>query len=87
MATQVAPLLTRLEDPNETFSTQEVQELMSYAEQRAANDIYLTSKLATVMQTSVATQAIVNNAMQQLISMWDTTPIEPTLIEVSHEQA
>lgn len=87
MVTDTSELLDKLNDPSATFDVQEVRALMDYSEQKAAKDIYLNTKLATVMQNSKQTKEIVDSCMQQLLDLWDSTPTVPTLIEVTNEQA
>lgn len=87
MVTGVSELLEKLSDPNATFDVQEVRTLMEYSEQKASKDIYLNTKLATVMQNSERTKETVDRCMQQLLDLWDSTPTVPTLIEVTNEQA
>lgn len=87
MVTEIDALRTRLEDPTETFTVAEVTALIEWAERHALTDAYQQARIATIMQESVAIRESTELAMQQLIAMWDATPVVPTLLEVPYEQA
>lgn len=85
--TDIDALLLRMEDPSETFTVAEVQSLIDWTTERVSTSQYQSARVATIMQESVETKALVHGAMQQLLDLWDTTPMTPELMEVSHGQA
>ena len=78
-------LKERLNDPNATFTTAEVQELIAHTERRALNDIYNQSRIAIANQHAQEGLAITRACAEQLLAAW-STDTTPTLMEVSNEQ-
>lgn len=74
----------RLKDPEATFTTAEVQQLLEHTERRALNDIYNQSRIAIATQHAQEGLAITQACAEQLLAAW-STDTTPTLQEVSYE--
>lgn len=72
----------RLEDPNETFTSEEVKRLIENTERKALEDVYNQSRIAAATQAAQEGLEITRACAEQLLAQWsnDTTP---TLVEVS----
>lgn len=77
-------LKERLKDPEATFTTAEVQELIEYTERNALTDIYNSSRIAIATQHAQEGLAITRACAEQLLAAW-STDTAPTLQEVSYE--
>ena len=86
MASALDELMTRMEDPQATFTTDEVQTLIDWYVQKACTDEYQTAKVATAMQQAAAVSDYARSAMDQLLNLWDPRPMVPTLQVVSDGQ-
>ena len=85
MVTDIDALQQRLEDPDATFTSEEVTTLLDWRRrQELAND-YQTQRVASALQQSVMSTESVNAAMQQIRALWDNAPMAPTLQVVTYE--
>ena len=85
MVTDIDTLNARMEDPTETFTQEEVQALIDWHVARATADEYNTTKLAAIMQAATATTAYANAAMDNLLALWDASPMVPDLQVITNE--
>lgn len=85
MVTDIDALTERMQNPDESFTTAEVQALIDWHVQRAYTDEYQKARIADVMarNTEVATQA--REAMAKLLGMWDESPMKPDLVVIADE--
>lgn len=76
-------LKERLQDPEATFTSAEVQQLIEHTEREALKDIYNQSRIAVATQHAQAGLAVTHACAEQLLAAWsnDTTP---NLVEVRH---
>ena len=68
------------------FTPDEVQTLIEWYVRKACTDEYQTAKVASAMQQAVVVSDYARSAMDQLLSLWDPSPMAPTLQVVSYEQ-
>lgn len=79
MVTDIDELVQRLEDPNATFTSEEVQTLIDWSVQQALNGNYQTERVQDALAQSAAVSAYANAAMDRLVALWDASPMVPTL--------
>lgn len=68
----ISELLERLQNPSqgETFSPEEVQQLITYHVDRELHDSYNQAKIANTMLEAQRSTGLVSDAMQTLINLW-----------------
>lgn len=83
----ITELLERMSNPTEgeTFTPDEVQQLIDYHVTRALNDAYTQSRIATAMQEAKQTTTLVSDAMQRLIDLWQPVQ-EPELKVFTYDE-
>ena len=86
MVTDIDELNERLEDPTATFTSEEVQALIDWNVQNALRSDYQTQRVQDALTQSAAEAAHANEAMDQLLQLWDPSPMVPTLEVVTSEQ-
>ena len=86
MAIDIDELNERLEDPTATFTSEEAQALIDWKVQRALKSDYQTQRVQDALTQSAAEAAHANAAMDQLLQLWDPSPMVPTLEVVTNEQ-
>lgn len=74
----------RMKDPEATFTTAEVEQLIEYTERMALHDIYNNSRIAISTQHAQQGVAVTHACAEQLLAAW-STDTTPTLQEVSYE--
>lgn len=88
MVSDIDALNERMQDPQETFTVEEVQKLIDWNVIRATNDQYQQTKIASMLQATQAANDAITNAMLQIESRLGAIANSQTsFIEVSHEQA
>lgn len=88
MVVDIDALNERMQDPQETFTVEEVQKLIDWNVVRATNDQYQQAKIASMLQATQSANDAVTNAMLQIESHLSAIANSQTsFIEVSHEQA
>lgn len=85
MAIDIDELNERLEDPTATFTSEEAQALIDWKVQRALKSDYQTQRVQDALTQSAAEAAHANAAMDQLLQLWDQSPMVPTLEVVTSE--
>lgn len=86
MVSDIDELQQRLEDPEAIFTSDEVKTLLDWRiRQELAND-YQIQRVASALQQSVISAETVNASMQQIRTLWDNSPMAPTLQVVTYEQ-
>lgn len=83
--TDIDELNGRLEDPTATFTSEEVQALIDWNVQNALNSDYQTQRVQDALTQSAAEAAHANAAMDQLLQLWDASPMVPELEVVTSE--
>lgn len=83
--TDIDELNERLEDPTATFTSEEVQALIDWNVQNALRSDYQTQRVLDALTQSAAESAHANAAMDQLLQLWDASPMVPTLEVVTSE--
>ena len=86
MVTDIDELNERLEDPTATFTSEEVQALIDWNVQSALRSDYQTQRVQDALTQSAAEAAHANAAMDQLLQLWDASPMVPELEVVPNEQ-
>lgn len=88
MVTDIDALNERLQDPQETFTTDEVQSLIDWNVRRAMTDQYQQTRIASMLQATQSARDTITNAMLNIEShLASIAGNQTTFIEVSHEQA
>ena len=85
MAIDIDELNERLEDPTATFTSEEAKALIDWKVQRALKSDYQTQRVQDALNQSAAEAAHANAAMDQLLQLWDASPMVPTLEVVTSE--
>lgn len=85
MVTDIDELNERLEDPTATFTSEEVQALIDWNVQSALRSDYQTQRVQDALTQSAAEEAHANAAMDQLLQLWDPSPMVPVLEVVTSE--
>ena len=85
MAIDIDELNERLEDPTATFTSEEAHALIDWNVQRALKSDYQTQRVQDALTQSAAEAAHANAAMDQLLQLWDPSPMVPTLEVVTSE--
>lgn len=83
--TDIDELNARLQDPTATFTSEEVQALIDWSVQNALRSDYQTQRVQDALTQSAAEAAHANAAMDQLLQLWDPSPMVPTLEVVTNE--
>lgn len=79
-------IIERLKDPSATFTADEVTTYATWAADRALKSDYQLTRIADAHTLNVETTARVEQAMNDLLSLWDPAPMAPTLEVVSYGQ-
>lgn len=87
MVKDIDALNERLKDPNETFTADEAQRLVDWHVKHAMTDQYQQTRVASILQESQDRKDKLAATMDKLLSLWDETPMQPDLVEVTNEQA
>lgn len=88
MVTDIDALNERLQDPQETFTADEVQSLIDWNVRRAMTDQYQQTRIASMLQATQSARDTITNAMLNIEShLASIAGNQTTFIEVSHEQA
>lgn len=87
MVKDIDELNERLKDPNETFTAEEVQRLVDWHVTHAMTDQYQRTRVVSILQESQDRKDKLAATMDKLLSLWDETPMQPNLVEVTNEQA
>lgn len=88
MVSDIDALNARMQDPQETFTVEEVQKLIDWNVVRATNDQYQQAKIASMLQATQDANDAVINAMLQIESRFGAIAnTQTSFSEVSHEQA
>ena len=85
MSDNVARLLERLSDDNETFTSDEVKSVMEYVERKSLNDIYGKTRILQHAEMSRAILEKSQEAMDILVSSVEQVPT-PVFKVVNYEQ-
>lgn len=86
MAIDIDELNERLNDPTATFTSEEAQALIDWSVNRALKSDYQTQRVQDALTQSAAETEYANAAMDQLLQLWDPSPMVPTLEVVTSEQ-
>lgn len=88
MVSDIDALNERMQDPQETFTVEEVQKLIDWNVIRATNDQYQQTKIASMLQATQAANDAITDAMLEIESRLGAIANSQTsFIEVSHEQS
>lgn len=88
MVSDIDALNARMQDPQETFTVEEVQKLIDWNVVRATNDQYQQAKIASMLQATQDANDTIKNAMLQIESrLGAIANTQTSFSEVSHEQA
>lgn len=79
MVGDIDELRARLQDPDATFTSAEVQTLIDWTVARELQNDYQTQRVASALQQSVLATEYANNAMDRMLALWDASPMTPTL--------
>lgn len=85
MAVDIDNIRQRLQDPDETFTTEEVNAFVAWEVERATSSSYQLERIAYANAQTDETNARVTQAMQDLLALWDPSPTQPTLEVISYE--
>lgn len=85
MGVDIDNIRQRLQDPNETFTTEEVTALVTWEVQSATSSSYQLARIAYANAQTDATNAQVQQAMQSLLALWDSSPMQPALEVIAYE--
>ena len=85
MVTDIDELNERLEDPTATFTSEEVQALIDWNVQSALRSDYQTQRVQDALTQSAAEEAHANAVMDQLLQLWDPSPMVPELEVMTSE--
>lgn len=80
----IPTLVERLDDPEETFTCEEVHTLIDYYEQRALNDIYNQSRIAENIRASRERSAALEQQKAELLATLSDIKA-PTLQVIRYE--
>ena len=83
--TDIDELNERLEDPTATFTSEEVQALIDWNVQSALRSDYQTQRVQDALTQSAAEEAHANAVMDQLLQLWDPSPMVPELEVMTSE--
>lgn len=88
MVTDIDALNERMQDPQETFTPDEVQALIDWNVRRATTDQYQQARIASMLQATQSARDTITNAMLNIEShLASIAGNQTSFIEVSHEQA
>ena len=87
MVGDIDELRERLQDPDATFTSAEVQTLIDWTVARELQNDYQTQRVASALQQSVLVTEYANNAMDRMLALWDASPMTPTLEVVTDGEA
>lgn len=87
MVVNIDELRERLQDPDATFTSEEVQTLIDWTVARELQNDYQTQRVASALQQSVLVTEYANSAMDRMIALWDSAPMTPTLEVVTDGEA
>lgn len=87
MVIDIDELNERMKDPTATFTPDEVQALIDWNVNSALKSDYQTQRVQDALAQSAAEAAHANAAMDQLLQLWDSSPMVPTLEVVTDEQS
>lgn len=87
MVGDIDELRERLQDPDATFTSAEVQTLIDWTVARELQNDYQTQRVASALQQSVLATEYANNAMDRMLALWDASPMTPTLEVISDGEA
>ena len=84
--TSIDELRERLDNPTEgeTFTPDEVRQLMEWYADLQVNDAYNKARIANTMSEAKRATAIVQETMERLASLYET-PITPTLEVIAYD--
>ena len=85
-APNINEIIERLKDPSATFTTDEVTTYAAWATDHALKSDYQLTRIADAHTLNVETTARVEQAMSDLLALWDPAPMVPTLEVVSYGQ-
>lgn len=85
MVIDIDELNERMKDPTATFTPDEVQALIDWNVNSALKSDYQTQRVQDALAQSAAEAAYANAAMDQLLQLWDSSPMLPTLEVVTSE--
>lgn len=87
MVGDIDELRERLQDPDATFTSAEVQTLIDWTVARELQNDYQTQRVASALQQSVLVTEYANSAMDRMLALWDASPMTPTLEVVTDGEA
>lgn len=87
MVGDIDELRERLQDPDATFTSAEVQTLIDWTVARELQNDYQTQRVASALQQSVLVTEYANSAMDRMLALWDASPMTPTLEVISDGEA
>lgn len=88
VVTDIDALNERMQDPQETFTPDEVQALIDWNVRRATTDQYQQARIASMLQATQSARDTITNAMLNIEShLASIAGNQTSFIEVSHEQA
>lgn len=87
MVSDIDELRQRLQDPDATFTSAEVQELIDWTVSHELKNDYQTQRVASALQQSVLVSDYAKQAMDQMLALWDSSPMVPTLEVIDDGQA
>lgn len=87
MVGDIDELRERLQDPDATFTSSEVQTLIDWTVARELQNDYQTQRVASALQQSVLVTEYANSAMDRMLALWDASPMTPTLEVISDGEA
>lgn len=87
MVGDIDELRERLQDPDATFTSAEVQTLIDWTVARELQNDYQTQRIASALQQSVLVTEYANDAMDRMLALWDSSPMTPTLEVVTDGEA
>ncbi len=87
MVGDIDELRERLQAPDATFTSAEVQTLIDWTVARELQNDYQTQRVASALQQSVLVAEYANNAMDRMLALWDASPMTPTLEVISDGEA
>ena len=87
MVGDIDELRERLQDPDATFTSAEVQTLIDWTVARELQNDYQTQRIASALQQSVLVTEYANSAMDRMLALWDNSPMTPTLEVISDGEA
>lgn len=86
MVAAIGELQERLKDPDATFTTQEVNDLLDWTLVNAQKDAYQAAKVAAAIQEARTVSESAIRSMERIEELWESSPMAPTLQVVRYEQ-